>query len=62
MKSCPGLRERRSLLGWHRRRAGLPIVLVSGYIAPMLAERAHAAGATEILRKPVQSREFAQLC
>jgi CheY-like chemotaxis protein len=46
----------------HRRRAGLPIVLVSGYIAPMLAERAHAAGATEILRKPVQSREFAQLC
>ena len=43
-----------------RRRADLPIVLVSGYIGPMLAERAHGAGVTEILKKPVQSREIAQ--
>jgi PAS domain S-box-containing protein len=41
-----------------RRRADLPIVLVSGYTGPMLAERAIGAGITEILRKPVQSRDL----
>jgi YesN/AraC family two-component response regulator len=34
-------------------------VLVSGYTGPMLAERALAAGVTEILKKPVQSRDIA---
>jgi CheY-like chemotaxis protein len=43
----------------HRRRAQLPVVLVSGYIGPMMAERAAAAGIAEILKKPVQSRELA---
>ena len=43
-----------------RRRADLPIVLVSGYIGPMLAERAHSAGVTGILKKPVQAREIAE--
>jgi PAS domain S-box-containing protein len=42
-----------------RRRADLPIVLVSGYTGPMLTERALAVGITEILRKPVQSRDMA---
>ncbi|HEX4326771.1 MAG TPA: ATP-binding protein [Burkholderiales bacterium] len=42
-----------------RHRADLPIVLVSGYIGPMMAERAAAAGIAEILKKPVQSRELA---
>ena len=42
-----------------RRRADLPIVLVSGYTGPMLSERALAAGVTEILKKPVQSRDIA---
>ncbi|HEX6265923.1 MAG TPA: PAS domain S-box protein [Burkholderiales bacterium] len=41
------------------RRADLPIVLVSGYIGPMMTERAMAAGVDEILKKPVQSRELA---
>ena len=41
------------------RRADLPIVLVSGYIGPMMSERALAAGVDEILKKPVQSRELA---
>jgi CheY-like chemotaxis protein len=41
------------------RRADLPIILVSGYIGPMMAERAQAAGVDEILKKPVQSRELA---
>ncbi len=42
-----------------QRRSDLPIVLVSGYIGPMMTERAHAAGVDEILKKPVQSRELA---
>lgn len=42
-----------------RRRADLPIVLVSGYIGPMMSERAAAAGIREILKKPVQARELA---
>jgi CheY-like chemotaxis protein len=42
-----------------RRRADLPFVLMSGYTGPMLSERALAAGVTEILKKPVQSRDIA---
>ncbi|HEX7053456.1 MAG TPA: PAS domain S-box protein [Burkholderiales bacterium] len=42
-----------------RRRDDLPIVLVSGYTGPMLTERALGAGISEILRKPVQSRDMA---
>ncbi len=41
------------------RRPELPIILVSGYIGPMMTERALAAGVAEILKKPVQSRELA---
>ncbi len=40
-------------------RPNLPVVLVSGYIGPMMTERAHAAGVGRILKKPVQSRETA---
>ena len=43
----------------HRRRPDLPILLVSGYIGPMMSERAMAAGVNEVLKKPVQSREIA---
>jgi PAS domain S-box-containing protein len=42
-----------------RHRADLPIILMSGYSGPMLTERALAAGITEVLKKPVQSREIA---
>jgi signal transduction histidine kinase/ActR/RegA family two-component response regulator len=42
-----------------QRRADLPILLVSGYIGPMMRERAVAAGVNEILKKPVQSRDLA---
>jgi CheY-like chemotaxis protein len=42
-----------------QRRADLPILLVSGYIGPMMTERALAAGVDQILKKPVQSRELA---
>jgi FixJ family two-component response regulator len=42
-----------------RQRPNLPIVLVSGYTGPMLVERALGVGITEILKKPVQSRDMA---
>jgi PAS domain S-box-containing protein len=42
-----------------RRRPDLPIVLVSGYTGPMLTERALRSGITEILKKPVPSRDMA---
>ncbi len=44
----------------HERRPGLPIILVSGYIGPMMTERALAAGIADILKKPVQSRDLAE--
>jgi CheY-like chemotaxis protein len=43
----------------HRRQADLPVVLVSGHVGAMTAERAAAAGVTEILKKPVRSQELA---
>jgi len=55
----PGLSGTELARALRRRRADLPIVLVSGYTGPMLSERALAAGVTEILKKPVQSREIA---
>jgi CheY-like chemotaxis protein len=42
-----------------RHRADLPIVLVSGYIGPLMTERAATAGVTEILKKPLHSRDIA---
>jgi predicted ATPase/signal transduction histidine kinase/ActR/RegA family two-component response regulator len=46
-----------SLLRPQRRE--LPIVLVSGYSGPILAQRALAAGVSELLVKPLQSRDIA---
>ena len=55
----PGLSGTQLARALRRRRADLPIVLVSGYTGPILSERALAAGVTEILKKPVQSRDIA---
>jgi len=55
----PGLSGTQLARALRSRRADLPIVLISGYTGPMLSERAFAAGITEILKKPVQSREIA---
>jgi PAS domain S-box-containing protein len=42
-----------------QQRRELPIVLVSGYSGPILAQRALAAGVSELLVKPLQSRDIA---
>ncbi|HYI86462.1 MAG TPA: PAS domain S-box protein, partial [Burkholderiales bacterium] len=55
----PGLSGTELATALRRRRADLPILLVSGYTGPMLTERALGAGITEILKKPVQSRDIA---
>ncbi|HEV7528911.1 MAG TPA: ATP-binding protein, partial [Solirubrobacteraceae bacterium] len=43
----------------HQQRRDLPILLVSGYSGPILAQRALAAGVSELLVKPLQSRDIA---
>jgi PAS domain S-box-containing protein len=55
----PGLSGTELARSLHERRGDLPILLVSGYIGPLMSERATAAGVSEILKKPVQSRELA---
>jgi len=55
----PGISGTQLATELRRKRADLPIVLVSGYTGPMLTERARGAGVTEILKKPVQSRAIA---
>jgi FixJ family two-component response regulator len=56
----PGLTGTELARSLRARRAGLAIVLVSGYIGPMMTERAMTAGVDEILKKPVQSRALAE--
>jgi len=41
-------------------RTDIPIVLMSGYSGPQLLERARAIGISEVLRKPLQSRDIAE--
>lgn len=41
-------------------RSDVPILLMSGHGGPYLAERAAAAGVSEVLRKPLQRRDLAQ--
>ena len=55
----PGLSGTQLARALRRRRPDLPFVLVSGYTGPILAEQALGAGITEILKKPVQSRDMA---
>jgi PAS domain S-box-containing protein len=55
----PGLSGTELARALRRRRADLPIILVSGYIGPQMTERALAAGVDQILKKPVQAREIA---
>jgi CheY-like chemotaxis protein len=55
----PGLTGTELAASLRRRRADLPIVLVSGYVGPLISERAASAGVNEVLKKPVQTRELA---
>jgi len=41
-------------------RPDVPIILMSGYAGPTLTARAHAAGARDVLAKPLQSHDIAK--
>jgi CheY-like chemotaxis protein len=43
----------------HELRPDVPVVLMSGYAGTQVLERARAAGISEVLRKPLQSRDIA---
>jgi PAS domain S-box-containing protein len=43
-----------------RLRSDIPIILMSGYSGARLTERANAAGVSEVLRKPLVSRDIAE--
>ncbi|MGJ7538268.1 MULTISPECIES: response regulator [unclassified Variovorax] len=55
----PGLTGSRLAQAVHELRTNLPIVLESCYAGPMLTQLALGAGVSEVLKKPVQSRELA---
>jgi PAS domain S-box-containing protein len=55
----PGLTGTGLARALRRRRPDLPIVLVSGYSGPILTQDAMAAGVSELLTKPLQSRDIA---
>jgi signal transduction histidine kinase len=55
----PGLTGTALARAARRARPDLPIILFSGHIDLVLAQTAESAGASEVLRKPVQSRELA---
>jgi predicted ATPase/signal transduction histidine kinase/GAF domain-containing protein/CheY-like chemotaxis protein len=55
----PGLSGTGLAAQLRRQRPDLPIVLVSGYTGPTLTQQARAAGVSELLAKPLQSRQIA---
>jgi len=55
----PGLTGTGLARALRRHRPDLPIVLVSGYSGPILTQDALAAGVSELLTKPLQSRDIA---
>ena len=44
----------------HELRPDVPVVLMSGYAGTQVLERARAVGISEVLRKPLQSRDIAE--
>lgn len=58
-ESMPGLTGTGLARALRSHRPDLPIVLVSGYPGAIQVQQARAAGVSEILSKPVQSREIA---
>jgi signal transduction histidine kinase/DNA-binding response OmpR family regulator len=58
-ESMPGLTGTALARVLRSHRPDLPIVLVSGYPGAIQVQQARAAGVSEILSKPVQSREIA---
>jgi CheY-like chemotaxis protein len=58
-QAMPGLTGTGLASVLHRHRPDLPTVILSGYSGPLLTQEALAAGVSEVLTKPLQSREMA---
>ena len=55
----PGLSGSALVREMRRLRADMPILLVSGFLGATISEQARAAGASEVLQKPLAARELA---
>jgi CheY-like chemotaxis protein len=57
-ESMPGASGSELIRRMRAQRATLPILLVSGFLSAPVIERAREAGATEVLKKPMSSRQL----
>ena len=55
----PGISGTRLIREVRGIRRAIPILLASGYVGTGMADRAHNAGADEVLKKPLLARELA---
>jgi signal transduction histidine kinase/ActR/RegA family two-component response regulator len=59
-ENMPGLKGMELTRELRHARSDIPVVLMSGYGGPHLAERAAAAGVSELIRKPLHRRELSE--
>src|SRR6185369_1152670 len=58
-EAMPGLTGSELAAEARRLRPDIPVVLMSGYVTPALAARAHEIGVAEVLAKPLVGRDIA---
>jgi signal transduction histidine kinase/ActR/RegA family two-component response regulator len=59
-ENMPGLTGTELTRELRKARPDIPVILMSGYGGPHLAERAAAVGISELIRKPLQRRELSE--
>ena len=59
-EAMPGMTGCELAAALRARRPALPVVLVSGFVTPALAQRARALGVHEVLGKPLDRAELAR--
>jgi CheY-like chemotaxis protein len=57
-ESMPGTSGSELIRKMRALRPTLPTLLVSGYLSPVVVERAREAGASEVLKKPLSAHEL----
>jgi CheY-like chemotaxis protein len=55
----PGLSGAELIRAVRAVRPSIPVLLVSGYLGPLILERARSAGADAVMRKPLSTSELA---
>jgi CheY-like chemotaxis protein len=59
-EAMPGMTGSELVRLVHEVRPGLPVLLMSGFVTPALAQRAREIGVTEVLGKPLSAAELAR--